>query len=314
MGMNLTDPIFTDADAARTRLESLQWADGRVCPHCGTVDNSVAMKGKSTRPGVYKCRDCRKPFSVTVGTLFERSHVPLNKWMLAVYLLCSSKKGISSHQLMRSLGVTYKTAWFMSHRIREAMRDATPFPMGGGGTPVEVDETFIGREPGVPVKAGFRHKMKVLTLVDRETKTARSMVIDDLKAETIGTIVNENVAREAALMTDEANHYKRIGPRFASHETVNHGRDEYVRYADAATITTNTVENYFSVFKRGMRGIYQHCAKHHLHRYLAEFDFRYSNRAANGVDDIQRASLALSLIGGKRLTYRRIDGFTPSCA
>lgn len=311
--MNLTDPIFTDTDAARAHLESLQWADGRSCPHCGTVDNSVELKGKSTRPGVYKCRDCRKPFSVTVGTLFERSHVPLNKWLLAVHLLCSSKKGISSHQLMRSLGVTYKTAWFMSHRIREAMRDATPFPMGGGGTPVEVDETFIGREPGVPVKAGFRHKMKVLTLVDRETKTARSMVIDDLKAETIGTIVNANVAREAALMTDEANHYKRIGPRFASHETVNHGRDEYVRYAEE-TVTTNTVENYFSVFKRGMRGIYQHCAKHHLHRYLAEFDFRYSNRSANGVDDVQRASIALSLIGGKRLTYRRIDGFTPSCA
>lgn len=311
--MNLTNPIFTDADVARAHLEALQWADGRICPHCGTVDNSVALKGNSTRPGVYKCRDCRKPFSVTVGTLFERSHVPLNKWLLAVHLLCSSKKGISSHQLMRSLGVTYKTAWFMSHRIREAMRDATPFPMGGGGTPVEVDETFIGREPGMPVKAGFRHKMKVLTLVDRETKTARSMVIDDLKAETIGTIVNANVAREAALMTDEAQHYKRIGPRFASHETVNHGRDEYVRYAEE-TITTNTVENYFSVFKRGMRGIYQHCAKHHLHRYLAEFDFRYSNRSANGVDDVSRASIALSLIGGKRLTYRRIDGCTPSCA
>lgn len=309
--MNLTDPIFTDPEAARAHLEALQWADGRSCPHCGTVDNSVELKGKSTRPGVYKCRDCRKPFSVTVGTLFERSHVPLNKWLLAVHLLCSSKKGMSSHQLMRSLGVTYKTAWFMSHRIREAMRDTTPFPMGGGGTPVEVDETFIGREPGSVVKAGYQHKMKVLTLVDRETKTARSMVIDDIKAETIGPIVMANVAREAALMTDEAHRFKKIGMHFASHDSVNHGQDEYVRYG-TPLITTNTVENYFSVFKRGMKGIYQHCAKRHLHRYLAEFDFRYSNRSANGVDDIQRARLALSLIGGKRLTYRRINGLAPA--
>lgn len=305
--MNLTDKIFTDADAARAHLEALQWANGRSCPHCGTVDNSVALKGKSTRPGVYKCRDCRKPFSVTVGTLFERSHVPLNKWLLAVHLLCSSKKGISSHQLMRSLDVTYKTAWFMSHRIREAMRDATPFPMGGNGTPVEADETFIGREPGMPVKSGYAHKMKVLTLIDRETKSARSVVINDLKSETIGPIIMQNVAREAALMTDEAHRFQMIGRHFANHETVNHARDEYVRNA-TPLITTNTVENYFSVFKRGMKGIYQHCAKKHLHRYLAEFDFRYSNRSANGVEDTQRARIALSMIVGKRLTYRRTDG------
>ncbi len=305
--MNLTDQIFTDADAARAHLESLQWANGRACPHCGTVDNSVELKGKSTRPGVYKCRDCRKPFSVTVGTLFERSHVPLNKWVLAVYLLSSSKKGISSHQLMRSLGVTYKTAWFMSHRIREAMRDGTPFPMGGNGGVVEADETFIGREPGMPVRSGFNHKMKVLTLIDRDTKTARSCVIDDLKIATIAPIINENVAKEAALMTDEAHRFKSIGKGFASHDTVNHARDEYVRYGKPM-VTTNTVENYFSVFKRGMKGVYQHCAKKHLHRYLAEFDFRYSNRSANGVDDTMRAAKTLSMIGGKRLTYRRADG------
>lgn len=305
--MNLTDPIFTDADAARAHLEALQWADGRACPHCGTVDNSVALKGKSTRPGVYKCRDCRKPFSVTVGTLFERSHVPLNKWLLAVHLLCSSKKGMSSHQLMRSLDVTYKTAWFMSHRIREAMRDATPFPMGGAGTPVEVDETFIGREPGKKVRAAYHHKMKVLTLVDRETKSARSVVIDDLKVETIAPIVNANIAKEAILMTDEAHRFQSIGKAFAGHETVNHAKDEYVRKG-TPTITTNTVENYFSVFKRGMKGIYQHCAKKHLHRYLAEFDFRYSNRLANGISDTMRAEKTLSLITGKRLTYRRTAG------
>lgn len=309
--MNLTDPIFTDADAARAHLESLQWANGRVCPHCGTVDNSVALKGKSTRPGVYKCRDCRKPFSVTVGTLFERSHVPLNKWLLAVHLLCSSKKGMSSHQLMRSLGVTYKTAWFMAHRIREAMRDDTPFPMGGEGTPVEVDEAFIGFDPDNMPQEGKQtrtgQKMKVLSLVDRSSGRAKSFVVDNLQIGTLWPILDANIAREARVMTDAAKWYGSIFWRWNEHGVVNHQRDEYVSPTDRS-IHTNTIEGYFSIFKRGMRGVYQHCAKRHLHRYLAEFDFRYSNRAALGVDDTARANRALSLIGGKRLTYRRANG------
>ncbi|WP_332653202.1 IS1595 family transposase [Brevundimonas sp.] len=311
--MNLTDKIFTDADAARAHLESLQWADGRVCPHCGTVDNSVELKGKSTRPGVYKCRDCRKPFSVTVGTLFERSHVPLNKWVLAVHLLSSSKKGMSSHQLMRSLGVTYKTAWFMAHRIREAMRDDTPFPMGGEGTPVEVDEAFIGfdpdhrPEPGQRIRTGM--KMKVLSLVDRESGRAKSYVVDNLQISTLFPILNANIAREARVMTDAAAFYKSIFWRWNAHGVVNHQRDEYVSPVDTS-IHTNTIEGYFSIFKRGMRGVYQHCAKRHLHRYLAEFDFRYTNRMALGIDDTARAAKVLSMITGKRLTYRRTDGLT----
>ncbi len=310
--MNLTDKIFTDADAARAHLESLQWANGRACPHCGTVDNSVELKGKSTRPGVYKCRDCRKPFSVTVGTLFERSHVPLNKWVLAVHLLSSSKKGMSSHQLMRSLGVTYKTAWFMAHRIREAMRDDTAFPMGGGGTPVEVDEAFIGFDPdnrpqqGQRVRSGM--KMKVLSLVDRASGRAKSFVVDNLLISTLAPILHENIANEARVMTDSAAWYQSIFWKY-DHGVVNHARDEYVSPTDR-TVFTNTIEGYFSIFKRGMRGVYQHCAKRHLHRYLAEFDFRYTNRMALGTDDTARAAKVLSMIGGKRLTYRRTDGLT----
>jgi transposase-like protein len=306
--MNLTDPIFTDADAARAHLEKLQWAHGRVCPHCGTVDNSVALKGKSTRPGVYKCRDCRKPFSVTVGTLFERSHVPLNKWLLAVHLLCSSKKGMSSHQLMRSLGVTYKTAWFMSHRIRESMQDDGS-PMGGPGKTLEVDETFIGASPerfvngkGWQNVQGTGGKRKVVTLVERGGR-ARSIKVDSLKLPEIYRAL-ENADRASILQTDEAQHYRRIGVQFADHQAVEHGKGEYGR----GDVHTNTVEGFYSIFKRGMRGIYQHCGEQHLFRYLREFDFRYSNRAALGISDTMRAEIALAGIVGKRLTYRRSNG------
>lgn len=306
--MNLTDPIFTDADKARAHLESLQWANGRVCPHCGTVDNSVALKGKSTRPGVYKCRDCRKPFSVTVGTLFERSHVPLNKWLLAVHLLCSSKKGMSSHQLMRSLQVTYKTAWFMSHRIREAMQDDGS-PMGGEGKVLEIDETFIGQADerfvngkGWQKIQGTGAKRKVVTLVERGGR-ARSIKVANLRKDEIVRAL-ESADRASILHTDEAQHYKRIGKEFAAHQAVEHGAGEYGR----GLVHTNTVEGFYSIFKRGMRGIYQHCGEQHLFRYLREFDFRYSNRSALGVSDTQRAQIALEGIVGKRLTYRRTDG------
>lgn len=303
----LTDPIYTDANAAREHLEKLQWAMGRVCPHCGTVDNSTELKGKSTRPGVYKCKDCRKPFSVTVGTVFERSHIPLNKWLLATHLLAASKKGMSAHQLSRMLDVTYKTAWFMAHRIREAMKD-NGAPIGGGGKTIEVDETFIGENEtrfvngkGWQGKRGTGGMRKIVTLVERGGR-ARSLKVENLRKPEIVRAMQE-ASRSAILNTDEAQHYRRIGLEFAAHHRVEHGAKEYVR----GEAHTNTVEGFFSIFKRGMKGIYQHCGEQHLHRYLAEFDFRYSNRSALGVSDSMRADEALRGIVGKRLTYRRTN-------
>ena len=297
---DLTHPIYNNPDVARKHLESIRWPDGPICPHCGVVDKATKLNGKSTRPGVYKCRDCRKPFSVTVGTVFERSKIPLNKWVLATHLMASSKKGISSHQIHRTLGVTYKTAWFMSHRIREAMRDdSLRPPLGGEGEKVEVDETFIGRKRGVPMRRGTSHKMAVLSLVERGGKV-RSFPIANTKAKEIGPIVNKNIAQESQLMTDEAGQYQSIGKGFKSHGWVTHSAGEYVD----GPVHTNTVEGYFSIFKRGMKGVYQHCHEDHLHRYLAEFDFRYNNRSALEINDVQRAEKVLEGVGGKRLTYR----------
>jgi transposase-like protein len=294
---------FHDEKAAYRFVEARVWPQGRVCPHCGVVDRSGALKGKSTRIGVYKCYDCRKPFTVKVGTIFEASNLKMHLWLQAMFLMCSSKKGISANQLHRTLGVTLKTAWFVEHRIREAMRsgDLAPFAVDGGA--VEVDETFIGREPGKPVKRAYHHKLKILTLVDRASGRARSQVVDDLKPATIAPILRDNMAREARLMTDEAGHYLHIGREFSGHGVVRHGKEEYVNPEDR-TIHTNTIEGYFSVFKRGIKGVYQHCAKRHLHRYLAEYDFRYSNRIAMGVDDAERTLRAISGIVGKRLKYR----------
>lgn len=294
---------FHDERAAYRFVEAHVWPDGPVCPHCGGFERIGELKGKSTRIGVRKCYDCRKPFTVKVGTIFEASNVKMHLWLQAMFLLCSSKKGISANQLHRTLGVTLKTAWFMAHRIREAMRSGDLAPFGVGGGAVEVDETYIGREPGKPVKRAFHHKMKVLTLVDRERGRARSMVVDNIRPATIAPIVLENLSREARLMTDEAGHYLAVGREFAEHGVVRHGQDEYVNPADR-TIHTNTIEGYFSVFKRGMKGVYQHCGKRHLHRYLAEYDFRYNHRIANGVNDLERTSRALSGIVGKRLKYR----------
>jgi transposase-like protein len=303
---------FHDERAAYAFVEARVWANGRVCPHCGVVDNSTALKGKSTRPGVYKCKEkaCRKPFTVKVGTVFEASNVKLHIWLQAMHLLCSSKKGISSNQLHRTLGVTLKTAWFMSHRIREAMRGGELAPFGSGGSFVEVDETFLLRdpdaEPGKTRNPNWNEKMKVLTLVDRASGRARSFVVDSLKSADLAPILTANIAKEARLLTDEAPRYISLGRMFADHQTVNHGKEEYVSKADPV-VHTNTVENFYSVFKRGMRGTYQHCAKRHLHRYAAEFDFRYSNRVALGVDDQERAEIALRGIVGRRLTYRQPD-------
>jgi transposase-like protein len=296
----LSRPEFHNEEAAYAYVEARVWADGRVCPHCGVVGTSSKMGGKSTRVGLWKCYACRKPFTVKIGTIFESSHVAMHLWLQAIYLMCASKKGISSNQLHRTLGVTLKTAWFMSHRIREAMRDDTLAGFGSGGGVVEVDETFIGREPGMEKKAAYHHKMKVLTLVDRTTGKAKSMVVDDLKVSTLMPIIRENVAKEATLYTDEAKQYTRIGRAFAHHDFTTHKAGEYVR----GDVHTNTVEGYFSIFKRGMKGVYQHCGKKHLHRYLAEYAFRYNNRAALEVGDVARADVALNGIVGKRVLYR----------
>lgn len=301
----LSAPYFHDEAAAFAKLESVIWPEGPVCPHCGNREKIYAIKAnpdQRVRHGLKKCGSCGKQFTVKVGTVFEHGRIPLHKMLQAVYLMCSSKKGVSAKQLERTLEVTYKTAWFLAHRIREAMRSGDlDVPFGSEGGAVEVDETFIGREPGVEKKAGgYSHKRKVLALVDRDTKRVRTMVVDDLKPATLAPILSENIAKEARLMTDEAQHYKRLGKSFASHESVRHAADEYVR----GDVTTNTVEGYFSVFKKGMRGVYQHCAKKHLHRYLAEFDFRYNEREAKGVNDRQRTDSLLRGIVGRRLLYR----------
>ncbi|SDW82486.1 Transposase zinc-ribbon domain-containing protein [Albimonas donghaensis] len=303
---NLSAPYLHDEEAAYAFLEGVMWPNGATCPHCGGTDRISKVKAnpeKRIRLGLHRCGDCKKQFTVKVGTVFEASKVKLNLWLQAVVLMTSSKKGISSHQLHRVLGVTYKTAWFMEHRIREAMRSGELAPFGGNGGAVEADETFIGREPGKPKKRAYHHKMKVLSLVDRETGRARSIVVDDIKRATIEQFVGENVAREARLMTDEAAMYTRIGAEFADHQFVSHGKGEYGR----GDTHTNTIEGYFSIFKRGMKGVYQHCGKRHLHRYVAEFEFRYNNRSALGVGDHGRAVNALTGTKGKRLKYHGPD-------
>ncbi len=306
----LQNPIFTDETAAREALEAFVWPDGPVCPHCGNVDQAAIAKakGKAVRPGLYYCAACNGQFTATVGTVFERSKIPLTKWWLAMHLLGTSKKGMSSHQIHRSLGVTYKTAWFMMHRIREAMRVGGFAPMGGNGSIVEIDETFIGRKEGVEIKQGTAHKHAVLTLVERGG-SARSFHVDNVTKADVLPIVRANLDRESHVMTDEAARYAKLGDEFAKHDAVDHSRGEY-GYRDretGASVNTNTVEGYYSIFKRGMKGVYQHCGEKHLHRYLAEFDFRYSNRSALGVEDAERVSKIAAGIVGKRLTYRRTN-------
>ncbi|MEQ8345743.1 MAG: IS1595 family transposase [Sneathiellaceae bacterium] len=298
---------FHDEEAAYAFVEARIWPNGPVCPHCGETERTGKLQGKSTRIGTYKCYTCRKPFTVKIGTIFEASHVKMHVWLQAIFLIAASKKGISANQLHRTLGVTLKTAWFMGHRIREAMRSDDLIPFGRNGGAVEVDETFIGHDRAIKPYGekkgrGYHHKYKVLSLIDRKSGQARSMVINDLKAGTLGPIILENLDREARLMTDEASYYTLVGKHFAEHGIVQHNRGEYGR----GDIYTNTAEGFFSIFKRGMKGVYQHCAKHHLHRYLAEFDFRYNNRVALKIDDRSRADNLLRSVSGKRLTYETI--------
>jgi transposase-like protein len=303
----LSQAHFHDETVAFAHLEALLWPNGPVCPHCGSVSGKHYDLRK-TRLGLRKCSDCRKQFTVKVGTVFESAHVPLHKCLQAVHLLCGSKKGISSHQLHRVLQVQYKTAWFLAHRIREAMRDGSLAPFGGNGSTIEIDETVIGRQEGSPPRKGLngnQFRNIVLTLVERGG-AARSWHVDGTTVGTLMPIIRANVAKETAVMTDEASWYKNLNKDgdFASHDAVNHTAREYGRYEGQKVITTNTVEGYYSIFKRGMKGVYQHCGERHLHRYLAEFDFRYSNRVALGCDDEERTARALVGIKGKRLKYQ----------
>jgi len=299
MSTDLTNPIFTDENEARKHLEKLRWPHGPVCPHCGETEKITKLEGKSHRPGLHQCNTCRQHFTVTVGTLFESSHIPLHKWMLAFHLMTASKKGISSLQLSRMLGITYKSAWFMSHRIREAMKP-TCVDMFGCNGPVEADETFVGRKPGMKKRRGYAHKNAVFALVERNGGV-RSFHVPNVTADTLKPILKEHVIDDAHLMTDDAGQYRHMGEEFAIHEVIAHSNSEYVR----GNVHTNTVEGFFSIFKRGIYGVYQHVSVAHLHRYTAEFDFRYNYREKLGYDDSMRAAQALKGIAGKRLTYRR---------
>lgn len=306
----LSKPYFHNEEAAYTKLEAIIWPEGPVCPHCGCMGRIYKMTAnaeKRIRIGLHKCGDCRKQFTVKVGTVFESSHVKLNLWFQAAYLMASSKKGISAHQLHRTLGVTYKTAWFMAHRLREAMATVGMEPMGGEGKWVEADETFVGgKEKNKHVgkrkrgNIGGQGKEIVFSLVERGGKV-RSHHVPSVTAKTLRPILVAQLDAKTYLMTDDAGQYRNMPKDFPAHQTVNHSIDEYVR----GEAHTNTIEGYFSILKRGIVGTFHHVSQQHLKRYLAEFDFRYNSRTALGVNDDQRADRALKGIVGKRLKYQQ---------
>lgn len=306
--LDILSPHFHNPEAAVEYLEGLRWADGRTCPHCGTVDSAerehYRIKRKGSTRKLWKCFSCRKQFTVTVGTIFEDSHVPLNKWLLAFYLLCASKKGMSAKQLERMLKVDYKTAWFMCHRIRWAMAEPAFVEKLSGV--VEADETYIGGKARNK-KKGHRHnsnvgrgkdKAPVMVVVERGGR-ARSAHVANVTSESLKGVIREHVDRSARLMTDAYPSYRGLHHEFATHEVINHQLDEYVR----GDVYTNTAESFFAILKRGVNGVYHHVSEAHLHRYLSEFDFRYNNREANGVDDAERTRRAIAGADGKRLMY-----------
>lgn len=310
--VDLTNPIFSDLDAARAHFEAIRWPDGAYCPYCGQFDAVKPLGGKSMGPGWYHCKDCRRKFTAKVGTVYERSHIPMTKWLLATHLMCASKKGISAHQLHRMLGLPYKTAWFMAHRIREGMRELNPAPgsMGGEGKIVEADETFIGG------KEKNRHRSKratrrlggswgketVFSLVERKGRV-RSIHTPSVSAATLRPILVEQLDSTTKLVTDDAGQYRHMHRDF-QHAVVNHSIGEYVR----GEAHTNTVESYFAVLKRGITGTYHHVSQQHLKRYLVEFDFRYNERTALKVTDAERAVKAIKGVIGKRMTYQQPNG------
>jgi len=308
----LSDPIFHDEDKARAHFEALRWPDGRTCPHCGVIgdDASTLLKGKTTRAGLYKCKACEKPFTATIGTVYEDSKVPLNKWLLATHLMCSSKKGISALQLQRELALgSYRTAWFMAHRIREAMTDTNDAPLGGEGKVVEADETYYGKPAVCPTTrtdgSAFlkgnpkrRNSRPVVALVERGGRAKAFHVAVADKA-TISALVMKHVHPATRLHTDESRLYVGSADVFASHETVKHSAGEYAR----GDVNTNSAEGFFGVFKKGMKGVYQQCSEKHLNRYVTEFGFRHNTRALLGFNDAARTDLAIIGTIGKRLTY-----------
>lgn len=296
-------PQFQNEPAAFAYVEARLWPAGPVCPHCGEVERVGRLNGKTTRPGLCKCYACKKPFTVRMGTIFESSHLPLHLWLQVIHLMCASKKGISTRQIQRMLQCSMKTAWFLGHRIREAMaakHDIFTPPLGGAGKTIEADEAFIGRDAHKKL-AGPGPQFPVMSLVERDGHV-RSFHIANVNSASIYPILARHADPKSRLMTDDAHLYRGIGWNFADHGRVTHSRGEYVSKQDP-TITTNTVEGYFSILKRGLIGVYHHVSEAHLGRYLSEFDYRYNTRAKLGVDDQQRASLVVVGAKGKRLTY-----------
>jgi len=314
MASDLQNSAFHDNHKARETLEAIRWPDGPYCPHCGNSDQDKIAKGEGevARPGLYYCAECNGQFTVTVGTVMERSKISLHKWLQAFHLMCSSKKGVSAHQLHRTLDLSYEAAWFMAHRIREAMRAGGLAPLGGGGGIVEADETYYGNVDRPKLRANKQgrvranrkgNKRPIVALVERGGNV-RTFHVPVASKEHVAKVVRENIARESRLHTDESNLYPAVGTTFDAHKTVKHSIEEYVRYEKGEAIHTNSAEGYFGIFKRGMKGVYQHCKEKHLHRYLAEYDFRYNHRIALGFNDRERAALAVKNAAGKRLTYR----------